>query len=511
MAGLSAFSTAYFGSDTEHVDEYETVEARRIRYAVFWAMYANTAYERIHSFATALKHQYSTYKHIRSLYNPSLRLGSFYAAHLWGGALDPDAGEEGAIPIETEFDALRLTIATLWKATNFGTLKDVLTLRGCIEGDLILAVHDDVEKKRVYLERLDPGIVTELDLDTIGNVKGYILEEQRPHPEHPAQNVAYKLVVSRDGENVVYETSLNDKPYGWDEQPARWEEPYTFVPLVLIKHVDVGLEWGWSELHPLRSKIREVDDLASMLSDQIRKYLEPIWLMPGTKQDLSIGGGQANETGSANTRPSPGREELKAIWNWPPEAKASALITDLNLMGALTHLDNLLAELERDCPELQQDIWATGATSGKALRVARQRVEARAIQRRANYDVGLVKIQMMALSIGGFRDYPGYEGIDLASYAAGDLDHRIADRPVFTPDPMDAIEISSALWTAASVAVGAGADLAGFLRAAGWSKEQIADVVFTPVLPEPEPDEDLTPPEIEGEGEEDGESTEPTD
>jgi len=124
--------------------------------------------------------------------------------------------------------------------------------------------------------------------------------------------------------------------------------------------------------------------------------------------------------------------------------------------------------------------------------VARQRVEAKVLQRRENYDAGLVKIHQMAIAIGGMRGYGGYEGFDLGSYEKGDLDHRIAVRPVFTPDPMDDVEISQAFWSAAKTATEAGANLGGYLKAEGWSDKQIAEVAPVELL-EPEPVEEEEP------------------
>lgn len=472
-AGLAAFKEAYTSSVPGHEETFGTIAARRARYAIFWGMFENSAYRDIHRWATALRHQFALYKYVRSLYCPAWRIGSFYASHLWGGRLDPDAGNEGAIPIETENDKLRPAIAALWAATNFGARKDIIALRGTILGDTILRVIDDTEKERVYLYRVDPSTVVELTLDSFGNVKGYVIEEERPNPENELQTVTYRLVVSRDGENVVYETFLNDAPYGWEGKPEAWASPYTFVPAVLIKHLDVGLPWGWSELHPMRALVYEVDDLASMISDQIRKAVDPLWHMKGmTKKQLIISGASGS-----SARPQPGREELKAIWSSNADAKAEAMIAPLNLASALAHVVNLLKEMERNYPELQQDIWSVGATSGRALRVARQRVDAKVLQRREGYDMGLVKSQQMAIAIGGFRKYKGYDGFDLTSYGKGDLDHRIAARPVFAADPMDEAEIAQALWQAAATAVNAEADLAGFLRAFGWPEAKIAMVV----------------------------------
>lgn len=474
MAGLTAFRKAYLSSDESHESTFESLSARRMRYALYWSMYENTAYDRVHTWSTSYKHQYAIYKYARGLYNPTYRIGSFYQGHLWGGALDMDGGLGGAIPIETDNDNLRPALMTLWQDSRMSHLKDVISLRGTVEGDIVLRVVDDTEKGLVYIDRVHPAKIEELTLDDMGNVKGYVLVEKRPHPESPGREVEYREVVSRDGPNVVYETFLNSSPYGWYGQPSVWEVPYTFVPMVVAQHNDVGLEWGWSEVHPLRLKIQEVDELASMVSDHIRKSIDPVYLMKGMNDTtITLTGAQ----GDSDTRPQPGREEVKAIWNVPKDASAEPILGDLDVGDALQHISALLSELERDYPELQTDIWATGATSGRALRIARQRVETKVLQRRESYDYALVRIQEQAMSIGGYRGYSGYEGFGLDSYDRGDLDHAIADRPVFTPDPIDGAEIREAEWRAINEAIEAGANLPGLLEDMGWPQERIERVV----------------------------------
>lgn len=478
MRGLGAFKEAFLASDAAHEESFESVAARRIRYSLYWSQFDNSIYRRIHTWSTGFKHQYALGKFIRSLYNPANRLGNFYASHLWGGALNPEAKAEGAIPIETEDETLRSAIAFLWKRSNFATLKDVIALRGTVEGDVILHVQDDPDRELVTFERISPSTIVNLTKDGLGNVKAYVVEEQRQDPTSKSRSVTYRLEVSRDEDLVVYKTFRNNNPFGWNGQPAEWETPYTFVPLVHIQHLNVGLDWGWSELHPMRSKVSEIDDLASMVSDQIRKSVHPLWLMKGMEPTtISLTGASRVESGATDTRPEPGREELKAIWNAPTDAEAEPMVAKLDLGAALTHIDNLLKELERDYPELQTDIWATGATSGRALRVARTRVEAKVHQRRESYDSGLVRLQMMGVAIGGWRGYSAFKGFNLDSYAKGDLNHSIGIRPVFTPDPMDQIEISHALWEAAKTATESGASLRGFLKREGWSEEQIKGVL----------------------------------
>lgn len=490
--GVLAFKEAYLTSSTIDTEDWSVQGARALRYEVLWAQYSQTSYRNVHTWATALRKQYALYKYIRSLYNPAWRLGEFWKTHLFGGLLDGEAGETGAIPIATDNETLRPAIALLWEWSRWQVKKDLLAVRGTILGDAVIQVVDDVNRGRVYLDLVYPGALASVDKDPFGNVKGYVIKEVRDDPRSKVRTVTYTEDVSRDGDNVIYSTFLNGEPYAWPENVDRtgepvatWREPYGFVPLVVLQHNDVGLAWGWSELHPIRGKVQEVDDVASQLSDQIRKYVDPVWLMKGMKKTtLTVTG--ATDTADADV-PAPGREELRAIWGVPVEGKAEAMVAGLDLPSVLMHIDSLLKEIERDVVELSQDIHtASGDASGRALRTARQPVIAKVVQRRANYDAAMVAANQMAVAIGGMRGYDGYEGFSLDSYAKGDLDHSVVARPVFEDDPLDKTEIDTAFWTAAKVAIDAGVPLEAYLREAGWDEERIASLEIEEPEPVPE-------------------------
>ena len=312
--------------------------------------------------------------------------------------------------------------------------------------------------------------------------------------------VTYREEVSREGDLVVYETFLDDGPYAWPENTDRtgqpvstWRVPYGFVPLVVLQHNDVGLGWGWSELHPVLSKVQEVDGLVSQLSDGIRKFLDPVWIMKGVQKPENKIIAFIKSLASLG-RPQPGKELVNMVWG-PVESGAQAMVPPLDLAGIRQHIDSLMESIERDVPELSSDIHtASGDASGRALRVARQPVVSKVLQRRMNYDAALVAAQQMAIAIGGFRGYEGYEGFNLDSYAKGDLDHSIADRPVFEEDPLDEIEVHTAFWIGAVAAVKAGLPLEAYLREADWTEERIAAAAI----------EEAT--EAMEEGEEDGET-----
>jgi hypothetical protein len=484
MTGLRAFREAYLSADLV-ADEtsFGDFEARRMRYTLYWAYYENSAYRTlIHKWSHSYKIQFGLYKHIRSIYNPAYRLGEFWKTHIWGGRLDAGAGDgkfiETAIPIITENEKLRPALATLWRNSNWQVRKDTCALWGSVLGDVGIKVIDDPDRKKVYLKIVHPGSIKSVSLDPFGNVKSYVIEEERPDPNNPGKSVVYREEADRDGENVVYSTFLNNKPYVWNDKEdaePRWTEPYGFIPLVLVQHNDVGLEWGWSEFHSAHSKFREVDDIASKLSDQIRKMVDSPWLLSGVqnpkKQKATI-----DTTDNTPTTPETSREEIP-IFYAPIGADAKPLVANLDIAAATEHVREILKILEQDYPELSLDIHnVQGDVSGRALRVHQQPVARKVDERRPSYDDALVRVQQMAVAIGGFRQYDGFDGFDLDSYGQGLLDHQIGERSVFAKDPIDDLENEKFFWETAKQAKDNGIPLLVFLEQHGWTKEQITAV-----------------------------------
>lgn len=470
-----AFREAYVTADLIDSSDFEDFDARRLRYEIMWALYENTMFRNIHKWATAYRNQYSLYRHIRNIYNPAYRLVEFWKMMLWGGLLSSDAAEEGSIPIRTDSQNLRDAIARVWKYSNWDVNKDILTMWCCALGDCGLRIVDDVPAKEVRLELVHPATIKDLTRDARGYVKAYELEEVRVLN---GREVTYGETVTRGaGDEVVFKTFSNGKPYAWNGVAETWTEMYGFIPFISFQHNNVGLDYGWAEIHPLRSKANEVDDLASKLHDYIRKAVDPIWLFNFRKPKKSE---MAEFTGADATidRPDPHREEIPALYASRPDASAFPLVTDMiDIEKTALEIQNLLEEMERDYPELQMDIWTVGGyTTGRALRTARQRVEKKVIQRRPAYDKDLVRAHQMAVAIGGFREYEGYEGFSLDSYRAGDLDHVIpTDRVIFSIDEAEEVESKSKFWETVMAAVESGrVPIDMLLQDFGWSQDRIA-------------------------------------
>lgn len=490
MAGISAFKETYTSVNPENPVAFESYDARRARYGLYWALYENNAYRDVHAWARAYREIYALYKYVRNVYNPSYRLGEFWSTHLMGGTLDPAAGDgtERASVLPIEIDAspreadVRRAIGRLWRDSNWQTMKDVYTLYGAVLGDVALKVVDDMDKGRVYLEVVHPSKIADITRDAYGNVKGYVLEFERDDPEREGKRIPYTEIASRDGDAVVYETLRDGKPYAWNGVASAWSIPYTFVPFVVVQHHNVGLDWGFSEIHPVRAKMHEADDVASAISDHIRKSLNAPFLLSGVANPRARVDGTPNTVSvrgrdrDLDTTRAPGREELPFLYA-PAGASATQLMANMDYTGALAHLSGILQEIEREYPELRFDnLRVMGDASGRALRIARQPAETKVEMRRAAYDDGLKRAMQMALAIGGMRAYDQYTPFSLASYDAGELEFTIGTRPVFREDDLERYETERALYENAEIAERANIPSDVVLERAGWDAQDLQKV-----------------------------------
>lgn len=503
-AAFKAFREAFLASDEVHAPDFEEFEGRRLRYALLWSYYESTTYRVfLNSWAAKYIKDFGLYKYARNIFNPSYRLAEFWVAALVGGVLDPQAGDGGALPIQlpetaSESDAqnLRTVIAQLWRDSNWQVNKSIWTRYGIVKGDTVLRVVDDTARSKVYLEVVRPDILKSVTRDPSGNVKAYEIEEVRKNPiDATKPDVTYTEIAERltppavaEGEPtelsggmgaVQYRTLLNGKPYPWNGVAAEWTENYGFVPMVVIKHIDVGLEWGWAEMYAGLSKLRETDDQWSVIDDHIRVKHKAPWLFNFSKPALTPAPTNVQPTGET---PQPGREDLNALYISNKDAKGQALVADLQIDHALSNLDKLIAQLEKDYPEIRDEMEKVGGNdaSGKALRILREPVEVRASERRAVYDSALVRSHQMAISIGAQKKYAGFEAFTETSFVDGHLEHAIGARPVYRQDPQEKLELESAFWKAAQEAAKVSVAVEVFLELQGWDADKIAKVMNNP-------------------------------
>lgn len=474
-AGLRAFREEYLTSGMVEDQKFDDPDARLLRYAINWSFYENTAYRNIHKWATAYRTSYGLYKYIRNIYNPATRLGDFYRMMVWGGLLSQDAGPNGAIPIKVGKRApeaqLREAISYLWQQSNWSINKGIVPLWGSVLGDFLIKITDDPDHGYTCMDVIHPGTLYAVTTDRRGYVKAYEIREDR---WLDGKQVLYRETAEREGDDVVYRTYIDKKPFAWNGVASTWSEPYGFVPLVIGQHNNVGGDWGFSELHTDRSKVHELDDQASKLHDHIRRMTGPAWMANFPKTSANVAMPTTSPTAD---RPEPGREELPIMYVNDSAAKMQPLVVpELDIEKVSNEIAMMLRELERDFPELQMDIWSVGGdTSGRALITARQRAEKKVTERRAGYDAAIVQAHQMAIAIGGDKGYEGYEGFSLDSYKKGELDHSVAERTVFDLAPTEVADERLKFWQAIAAATQS-VPVESALKDAGWSQEKIDEI-----------------------------------
>lgn len=496
MAGVKAFREAYlmagmegFGSDKAFnaLYDFDSADSRLTRYDILWAYYQGNAYRELHTWAKKMKAEFGLYTYIRDIYNPANRICNFHQTHIWGGHLDVEAGDGSdaptSLPIMDADDSLRRAIAQLWRWSRWGVKKDIITLYGSIFGDVFVRVMDMPDRELVYLDRVHPAWVTDIRKNELEEIIFYEMKYMRHDPER--EDGTYAEYIERAtliDQGVHYQTYKKGRPYDWDGYGEEWVVDYPFIPMVHIKHNDVGIDWGWSELFPKLSTFREVDDQASKLGDQIRKMVDSPWMFTGIRPGRDGGTttiegvGESNNPGSSEIT----REETPILYAHDPSARAYPLVAPLDIEAALLNVKEAAFEIERSYPELRTSMWrgrGQGDVSGRALLLARQEAEDKVYARRVNYDDMLITAHKMAIAIAGESGYEGFQGYGFDDWDGDKADHKLrTDRPVFKPHPSEALDQARQLWTNAALSGKVGVSLPIFLVDHEWDADRIKEI-----------------------------------
>lgn len=450
---MNAFWNAYTSGtarDTQLVPvdalKWDSYDQRVRRYELFTAFVTSTVYSDIYRHARTRMDAAQLYKFTRSIYNPSARLIDLYASFVYGGALDMEHLTGGALPIITDNDALIDALRQVYQWSRLAELKTLYVRDGAQHGDAPIKVIDDPERGKVRLELLDPRKLRHVEFDAVGNVKAAVIEYEREdaldaavfvpganglHPlERTAQSYTYTEIIDHDPTDdalIRFRTYKNGEPFAFTqdedgEDVAEWSEPYGFVPLVIAGHKATTKHWHRNAFDSVIPGIDTANDAASLLLDQVRKSTNPIWAFIGVSGgtlDLSVD-----------------KKDAVPFVKLPTGGDAKPLVFPLDITGALEHLRELLKEIERNAPELalQRIRESSGSLTAPGVRTAYSDAIGRIEEARGSYDGGLVRALQMAVTIGGYRGYDSFASFGLDSYAAGDLDFYVKDRPVISDE-----------------------------------------------------------------------------
>ncbi len=433
---------------------YNYADKPREMFDILMAYYEqNGLYDALYSALLAIGQQSENLKGIR---NPANRVAEFYAAKLWPGQLP------AALPIVTANDAIRDPIHQVWQWSNWGNQKQVFARWLAIFGNCFIKVAQT--DTRVFFQLLDPRHLSNLVVDS----RGIITATQFDTPIGDGET--YTEIWDSYG----LRTWTHNRGYGADVvklgtpaiQQTYDEIGIDFVPIVQVKHRDVGSFLGAGAYQLSIDKIDEANRQASRLYDMLFVHNKNLWTLSANAVD---------KTGRPIPAPRLGADDTdtlevgdNSVIRLPGNSRLDSLIPKINYADALAILVDYLRELEQDLPELAyyRIPEAGGNLSGRALRLMMTPAIDRVNESRGNAETGLARADAMALSMG--ENAGLWSG--LGTYASGDFQHTFAARPVIPLTQIERAEIVRDLTQA-------GLPASSALRFAGFSDEEIAETL----------------------------------
>lgn len=423
-AGSQAFVKTY--KEANHIAavgfDFDDQYARLGRYWFLTHWYSNTQYRAIAAFAEKYKSDYGLYRHIRAVRNPFNRLVKLYISKVYGGQINYEDLTKGAIPMRFDNPQLEEPIRQILRWSNWQTRKGLYVGNGAKLGDSFLKVVDDRRRGRVRMEVLDPRKVTHAEFDEVGNVKAITIEYNRRDAN--GDIFAYKETIDKDrfafyknGESHAYFTDANGTPL------SEWPNYYGFVPVTLTPHSPTDFDWGEPSIpFGVFRKIDELNDMASVAHDSLRKTVDPLYLFKGASRKK----GQRTYSFSDFEK-----DALKIMFT-DASTEFSPITTPVEMSGAVAAMAVMADEIEDELPELGlARLRRTGGDRTKpGITASYNDGIDRINEAQGNYDDGFVRALQMCVTIGSMAGLRGFEPFDQGSYDKGDLEITIGDRPV---------------------------------------------------------------------------------
>lgn len=421
---------------------------------------------------------------LKPIRNPTYRVVEFYAGHLWPGTLP------SALPIETDHPDIIDLIQQIWQWSNWAGNKQVAARHQALYGDMFLKVAQSDDRRRVYIQTIEPEHVTDFGVDErdfityirfdVPMLRRSVDGSTQPylHTEEWSKSTGlYRL-----WESNTMATSFMIMDTAELGQPVKTVEIETmgidFVPVVHAKFADIGEDRGMGAIVPAIDKIDEANRQATRLAQLLFRNNNVVWALRANgvdAQNRPLPPPQLNETDAVgNPTDTPGTVTLgdDQILRLPGTSELQSLVPSINYDAALHVLQDHMVELEQDLPELiMYRISEMGSNlSGRAVRMMLAPAVARLQEARGNAESALIRAHQMALTMGKNA------GLwDVGTYANGDFDHSFEERDVLPNDELERAQAQQADGTALAQMTSAGVPLELAVQEVwGWTEERAA-------------------------------------
>ncbi len=339
---------------------------------------------------------------IKPLYLPLARAVDVDAGIIPGGwAFDEDAPE-----------AWEQARSQVWAWSRWATSGVLYVHYGAVYGVSGLKVCDLREEKQILIVPVDPTC--------------FMLTMAHSYNSVPAMALWIETRVGADGAEYEYaevitptmvRTFRNGKLFGYDQREPEYQNPNGFVPLVEVRHMEVGAKLGECTYQKAIPLLDEVNSLASQLAEIIRKNSDPQWAVMGAQGDDL-------------------KHSSDKIWFMPAGADVKILVPGIDVAGVLEFVREIRDQVFSSLPELAFDeLRKKDQIATATLELQLMELVLKVKRCRPNYDDGLVQALRMAGRMAQSMEIGDLAALDEASLTFDQ------ERPVLPLDPVTEMQL----------------------------------------------------------------------
>lgn len=418
---------------------------------------------------------------LKPLKNPAYRAVEFHAAHMWPGALP------AALPIMADRDEIIKPIEQVWQWSNWASGKQVGARHSALYGDMFLKVAQTKDRRRVFIQTIEPEHVTDFDTDERGFItycrfdvpmlrrdpNGGRTEPYLHTEEWSKQTGMFRVWESESAFTSFQITDASMLGEPKTNMPIE-EMGIDFVPVVHAKFMDIGEDRGMGCFVPALDKIDEACRQATRLNQMLFRNLGGTWALRSNSVDgsgrpmppprINDTDGTTDDDGTITL----GDDKMVKL---PGLSELMSLVPNIDYGAALNILKDHMLELEQDLPELvMYRISESGNLSGRAVRLMLAPAISRLTEARGNAESALIRANQMALTMGANANL-----WDVGTFEGGDFEHGFEERDVLPNDELERAQAQQADGAALSAYVSAGMPLEVAVQEVwGWTPERAA-------------------------------------
>jgi len=332
-------------------------------------------------------------------------------------------GEKLQVMAEPEIES---AINALWAGSDFQQEKYLLARYGACCGDAFIKVVDNRQWE------LNPEPDKESPVKLVALPPEAVTAAYHPHDRKRmlACKIEYVYGMNaggRLGTDVHKEIWTNEEVLIYDSRnprkvKGRYANPHGFIPIVHIRNLDFGEEYGLCSFHHLLPTIDVLNEVGSFLLDIIKLYGDPVIIGRGMER-----GSLKKQTVDAHGRP------VATVWWVPmPEGNFELLEWKGNLPEIIEFINKVEESARRATPELVlSGLPDRKDVSGYALSLHLSELQKKIGEMRGNYFHGIEKANRMALKMLEAQGEGNF----------GDGKHTIVAEPILPADDLTQLKV----------------------------------------------------------------------